>query len=129
MKKTLINILIVLSIGPLFFITIHFLTNSGEETAKEIELEFLDLEIKGTVHGKFIDTPNHAVETIIFKTFDGKEIRELFSFETAGLWDYLSVGDSVFKNKQVAGFEIKNGLKDSVFVPVFKGNPKVSIFQ
>lgn len=118
MKKKLYRLFAVLSIPLFFYLVIQF-KDSNEELAKKVALEFYEFELKGIVKSKFIDTWDHNSKKIVFNTFEGKEEMQIFPLETEVLYNKLSMGDTVFKNKNEFKFLIKNGLKDTLIVPEF----------
>lgn len=118
MKKKLYRLFAVLSIPLFFYLVIQF-KDSNEELAKKVALEFYEFELKGIVKSKFIDTRDHNSKKIVFNTFEGKEEMQIFPLETEVLYNKLSMGDTVFKNKNEFKFLIKNGLKDTLIVPEF----------
>lgn len=52
----------------------------------------------GLVTNKFIDSKQHNYQTVIIQNGEEKDIL-LLDFETSGLFDFIEVGDSIFKKK------------------------------
>lgn len=87
-------IIISLFLGIVFFIY-HF-----EPTSKIINDVFkqdLKLSFEGLVIDKYIDHKNHNSKTCVILE-DGDTTIILLNFDESGLYNYLFVGDSVFKN-------------------------------
>lgn len=81
--------------GIAFFVY-HYKRNSGavnEEFGKILNLEF-----KGVVLKKFVDSKNHLSKTcLILEASDTSVL--ILNFDESGLFEQISVGDSIFKSE------------------------------
>jgi hypothetical protein len=67
-------------------------------------------EYIGLIKDKSIDRINHATECIIY--INDKCENKLVARDWPGLWDYCSVGDSIFKFKGVTKMIVKKSNKE-----------------
>ncbi len=70
----------------------------------------------GVLIKKFNDAPNHNYETIKYK--DGEDEKEStdFVFDESGCYQYLQIGDSIFKKSESLLFRVRRNKKDSLFI-------------
>ena len=73
--------------------------------------------IKSTIRRKFIDSDEHAYPTISYIDSDGFEKSMILFGEFDGMFDFISVGDSIVKEKNSLFYKIKSTAtgKDSIF--------------
>ena len=103
MKLTKTNLIILLSIISIliigWIIISKFLDsvyeNSPDKKASEYYKEY---SYEGIVSNKFIDNEQHNYQTVLIQNGQ-KTDKLLLDFETSGLFEFIKVGDSIFKKK------------------------------
>lgn len=81
--------------GVVFFVY-HYERNS-DAVAEEFG-NIINLEIKGVILNKFFDSKNHLSKTcLILEERDTCVL--ILNFDESGLFDQISVGDSIFKSE------------------------------
>lgn len=73
--------------------------------------------IKSRIIRKFIDSANHAEETIAFLGKDNKEEKMIFTPEFNGMYDSINEGDSIIKEKNSIYYKVifETTGKDTIF--------------
>jgi hypothetical protein len=86
---------ILSTVFVLVFLIYHFKSDS---TIKDsVFKQDIKLSFRSVLKDKYIDTENHNYKTCIL--LEGTDTLTLFlDFDKSGLFNYLEVGDSVFKN-------------------------------
>jgi hypothetical protein len=93
-------LLFIFIIIPISYITYWGIKNipSQDELCKQgVELYKIK-EFKGKVLKKYIDKNNHQNKTLIIKD-NGNEKTVFMNADIGGVFEYISIGDSVSKNK------------------------------
>jgi len=109
------KILIISIIGILvFWIIIFILMPSGEEIISLEINQNLQEEYIGIVTANYYDIKEHNYRTTIIATKDGyKKIRHIR--DISGLFEYLMVGDSIWKDKGSMEVEVKRNDSTKIF--------------
>ncbi|WP_115121940.1 hypothetical protein [Marinirhabdus gelatinilytica] len=103
MKLTKINLVITFSIISFliigWIILSKFISSVYEMSPNKKASEYYkEYTYSGLVTNKFIDSKQHNYQTVIIQNGEEKDIL-LLDFETSGLFDFIEVGDSIFKKK------------------------------
>jgi|TARA_R100000541_G_scaffold54364_2_gene62844 hypothetical protein len=67
----------------------------------------------GLVTNKFIDSEQHNYRTVIIRNDEKSDIF-LLDFETSGLFEFIQVGDSIFKKKNSLNLRLKRYQLDTI---------------
>ncbi|WP_367866784.1 hypothetical protein [Pedobacter sp. WC2423] len=104
------NILTILSSTIiLFFVFFYILPyNHDKYHACFVEQEVYVQEIRSRIEKKFIDTPNHAYEKIIYLDTNKNETELVFTSEYKNMYASIGVGDSIIKLKGTLYYTIKS---------------------
>lgn len=73
--------------------------------------QFLSISLNGVVNQKYIDYSQHSYKTIIYKNFEDSAFKKvLFDFDLSGLYDYINVTDTIYKEAHNDSiFKLTNG--------------------
>ncbi|MCU0322602.1 MAG: hypothetical protein MUE72_09315, partial [Chitinophagaceae bacterium] len=83
-------------------------SNSLNESRCKSEIRANELAFEGVVTKKFLDSSSHMWETVKYLTYDKKEQSTLlFMNDQSGAFDFIIVGDSIFKRKNSLEFTIR----------------------
>jgi hypothetical protein len=114
-RKIIIVIVFWIILYFIIFQLIPYYNNkyAGCSLHKEVYTQF----INSTITRKFIDSNEHANPTISYNKEDGTEQSMVLYGEFDGMFDYISVGDSILKKKNSLFYIIKSKVtrKDSIF--------------
>ena len=82
-----------------------------------IHKEVYDRSFRSRIIRKYIDSGNHAEETIAFIGKDNKEEKMIFTSEFNGMYDSINEGDSITKEKNSIYYKVifKSTGKDTTF--------------
>ena len=112
MRKILFFISLIGTI--IFFILILIFVPSWNELSQMEEEQALQEEYAGIVVDNFIDRLNHEHKTTEIKTDTGV-IKILHISDVSGLFDYLMVGDSIWKYKNSLTVNVKRNDQIKLF--------------
>lgn len=120
-------ILIILFLIPIPVIVDWALKNipSQSDLYKQAVSYYKNEEFDGKVIEKYIDKKSHNYQTIIIWENYAKR-RVIFNDAVRGAFDYITVGDSIVKNKDELFVLIIRNSKDTIFEYDFGGYRKVS---
>ena len=107
MKNNIIWIALFLTIVFIIFLYV-FPHLNGENNGCYLHKEVYVQEIRSKIEKKFINTPNHALKKIIYLDHDSNENELVFTAEYKGMYDSLSVGDSIIKKRGTLDYEVKS---------------------
>jgi hypothetical protein len=100
------------------FITIIFFVYLAKKKSKEdcirVREQYLNAEYNGVVSNKFKGKENHAAKTLIIK---GKTEKKFFRKyrDISGLYEYVRVGDSIYKPNGSLDVKVIRGKRDTIF--------------
>lgn len=66
-------------------------------------------EFHGKISNKYIDDFNHATKMIVIEENGKTKEYPLFKNNAIEFWDYISIGDSIYKEKESLGVKIISG--------------------
>jgi hypothetical protein len=98
-----------------FFKVLPYLTDKNRGCY--IHKKVCDQSFSSRVIRKFVDSANHANETITFIGKDNKEEKMIFTPEFNGMYDSINEGDSIIKEKNSIYYKVifKTTGKDTIF--------------
>lgn len=113
MNKKVIYLFAFLSIAIGSIIIYLFTNKVMEMTSGNPADYYIDDEYSGVVINKFIDKEKHNYRTVIIKKED-KEHTVVFSFVMGGLYEFIEVGDTLFKKTGTLELHLKRKNLDTV---------------
>ncbi len=114
-KNTIIisaSILIFLLLGTI--VIVKFISTVKKLNPDKKASEYYREDVfSGLVLNKYIDSKQHNYKTLIVGN-DNKEHRILFDFEIGGLYEFIQIGDSIFKKKDTLDVRLKRNKMDTI---------------
>ncbi|MDB4533291.1 hypothetical protein N9242_00345 [Vicingaceae bacterium] len=95
------------------FFAYHF-----ESSEDSLDVKFdkdILININGIVVEKYIDNQNHLYETCVFKR-DTNSQKFIFNLDDSGFFEYVEIGDSIYKKKGDSLFQVFRGSNIENFV-------------
>jgi|GEM_PF-1526293 len=94
----IVSIFLVILGGYIVFTFITEMIPSPEEQREGILRTSRDLEYSGVVTNKFIDKKEHNFRKVVIQE-NGQKRTILYNFENGGLFDFISINDSIIKTE------------------------------
>ncbi len=118
MKTKIILILLLVGLVATFF---FFKNNnsSQEELSNQIKNKVQNRSFSGIVKKKFIDSSFHNRETITISNKEAVLVTD-FIYEDSSLFNFINVGDSIFKKKNDLNVRVIRDGVDSLIPLTFK---------
>jgi hypothetical protein len=97
-------------------IVIWLLSESSkfEVTSSDAKRIFKDVVYDGVLTNKFVDKEQHNYKKIILKDFNGRESTHILDLESGGLYDYLEIGDTIYKKRGELFLKLKRKKIDTI---------------
>jgi hypothetical protein len=97
-------------------IVIWLLSESSkfEVTSSDAKRIFKDVVYDGFLTNKFVDKKQHNYKKIILKDFNGRESTHILDLESGGLYDYLEIGDTIYKKRGELFLKLKRKKNDTI---------------
>jgi hypothetical protein len=85
-----------------------------EVTSSDAKRIFKDVVYDGVLTNKFVDKKQHNYKKIILKDFNGRESTHILDLESGGLYDYLEIGDTIYKKRGELFLKLKRKKNDTI---------------
>jgi len=85
-----------------------------EVTSSDAKRIFKDVVYDGFLTNKFVDKKQHNYKKIILKDFNGRESTHILDLESGGLYDYLEIGDTIYKKRGELFLKLKRKKNDTI---------------
>ena len=85
-----------------------------EVTSNDAKRIFKDVVYDGVLTNKFVDKKQHNYKKIILKDFNGRESTHVLDLESGGLYDYLEIGDTIYKKRGELFLKLKRKKNDTI---------------
>ncbi|MBB6612773.1 hypothetical protein H7F15_17155 [Pontibacter sp. Tf4] len=83
------------------------------------EQELKDAHLNGVVKQKYIDKPNHAAEVLLVHHLNGSEYKLYLDGDSSSLYNYATVGDSIYKELESTKVEVYREGNAKAFMVAF----------
>ena len=128
MKKYLVYYIAICLIGFLIFLIFFLKPLSQRDFYDQVVNSVLQEEYIGSVIDKYIDKNEHNFKKLVIDQ-NGQHKTILLNFESIQLFDFIKVGDTLVKKKNLLQLEIKRKNLDTIIPLKFenvKGHEKYS---
>ena len=85
-----------------------------EVTSNDAKRIFKDVVYDGVLTNKFVDKKQHNYKKIILKDFNGSESTHVLDLESGGFYDYLEIGDTIYKKRGELFLKLKRKKNDTI---------------
>jgi len=100
---------------------------SLHDSACNAYTEFKSQEYKVVIVDKYIDNEDHSYPTLIFRdSKDNRIVNQNLVHDVSGFFDFVSIGDTLIKQKDEKGINIKNTKTDTIYVLDYGCNEKTT---